>query len=245
MSTDKVERPPDLDKRSTSKKGKGGPISWLNVGATGVLMGVMLAFYYYAKGLKEEQLNKERKKALGKAKIGGTFELIDHNGKPAKSEDFHGKWVLLYFGFTHCPDICPEEMEKMAEVVDILAVKAESQGSVQPLFITVDPKRDGVEEVAEYVKEFHPRLIGLTGTEEMIKNACKTFRVYYSAGPEDDDEDYIVDHTIILYLINPEGDFVDYYGQTKNKDMVANSVMMHMGKYNSAQSKGLFSFGGS
>lgn len=226
-------------KEETNKKV--GPISWFNLGVSGVVVGVMLAFYYYARNLKEEALAKDRKKALGKARIGGSFELLDHNGKMAKSEDFFGQWVLLYFGFTHCPDICPEEMEKMAEVVDLLSVHSEKLGPVQPLFISVDPKRDGVKEVAEYVKEFHPRLIGLTGTEEMVKNACKAFRVYFSAGPEDEDEDYIVDHTIILYLINPEGDFVDYYGQTKDRDMVTSSVMLHMGKYKSAQNKGIFS----
>jgi len=229
---EKVERPKEMDSRKVvSSSGKGGPISWVNLAASGLIMGGGLAFYYYARGLKEEALAKERKKTLGKAKIGGTFSLIDHNGKPAKSEDFYGHWILLYFGFTHCPDICPEEMEKMAEVVDDLTANAIKFGTVQPLFISVDPKRDGVAEVAEYVKEFHPRLIGLTGTDEMIKDACKAFRVYYSSGPADEDDDYIVDHTIILYLLNPDGEFVDYYGQTKTAKMVSNSVMMHMGKY--------------
>jgi len=240
---EKIERPAGLDNRPKIEVNKKvGPISWFNLGVSGVLVGVMLAFYYYARGLKEEALANERKKTIGKAKIGGSFELIDHNGKPAKSEDFHGRWVLLYFGFTHCPDICPEEMEKMAEVVDILAKNKEE---VQPLFISVDPERDGVKEVAEYVKEFHPRLIGLTGTAEMVKDACKGFRVYYSAGPKDDDEDYIVDHTIIVYLLNPDGEFVDYYGQTKDKEMMSSSILIHMGKYKAAQKKGLFSLGSS
>jgi cytochrome oxidase Cu insertion factor (SCO1/SenC/PrrC family) len=127
--------------------------------------------------------------------------------------------------------------------VDKLTARAGSLGKVQPLFITVDPKRDGVPEVAEYVKEFHPRLIGLTGTDEMIKHVCKGFRVYYSSGghcpshpmvppgPADEDDDYIVDHTIILYLLDPEGGFVDYYGQTKTDEMVTSSVLMHMGKW--------------
>jgi len=235
---EKIERPKDMDSKPKIESKKVGPISWFNLGASGVLIGVMMAFYYYARGKKEDALNKERKKALGKAKIGGTFDLIDHNGKPTTSDDFQGKWVFLYFGFTHCPDICPEEMEKIAECVDDLAVKAASLGEIQPLFITVDPKRDGVKEVAEYVKEFHPRLIGLTGTEEQIKQACKAYRVYFSAGPEDQDEDYIVDHTIIVYLINPDNEFVDYYGQTKDRDMIVASTMMHMGKYKSDQSKG-------
>jgi len=242
--SDKIDRPKGMDdqKPKIDLKKKVGPISWFNLGASGVLVGIMMAFYYYARGLKEEAIAKERKKALGKAKIGGTFDLIDHNGNPAKSGDFLGKWVFLYFGFTHCPDICPEEMEKIAEVVDDLSVKAAGLGEVQPLFITVDPKRDGVKEVAEYVKEFHPRLIGLTGTEEQIKAACKAYRVYYSAGPEDDDEDYIVDHTIIVYLINPDNEFVDYYGQTKDKDMIVSSTMMHMAKYKSSQDQGFSLF---
>jgi len=199
--------------------------------------GIMLA-YQYAKQQKEEAIAKERKKLIGKAKIGGGFDLIDHNGQQRKLEDFMGQWCFLYFGFTHCPDICPEELEKVAEVVD----RFEAENSpIQPLFITVDPKRDGVKEVAEYVKEFHPKLIGMTGTEEQIKNACKSFRVYYSNGPADDDDDYIVDHTIIVYLINPDGDFVDYYGQTKDATMIHDSVQFHMGKYAIENKKGILS----
>jgi len=244
-SSEKIARPPELDTKKKKEAGKGGPISWINLGFSGVVIGAMLAFYYYARNLKEEQLAKERKKALGKAKIGGTFELIDHNGNPAKSEDFLGRWVMLYFGFTHCPDICPEEMEKIAEVVDLVGSKTGDPETILPLFISVDPKRDGVKEVAEYVKEFHPRMVGLTGTEEMVRNACKAFRVYFSAGPQDEDEDYIVDHTIIVYLLDPDGKFVDYYGQTKDRDMITNSVMLHMAKFKSNKSKGLFSFGSS
>jgi len=198
------------------------------------VVGILLAFYTYAKNKKEEAIQAERKKLIGKAKIGGGFDLIDHNGKQCKSDDFLGQWLMLYFGFTHCPDICPEELEKVAEVVDNMEAK---KRPVQPVFITVDPLRDGVKEVAEYVKEFHPKLIGLTGTEEMIKNACKSYRVYYSQGPKDEDEDYIVDHTIIVYLINPDGDFVDYYGQTKDAEMITNSISFHMTKYDANNKK--------
>ena len=232
----KIERPESMNKDKSTKldfkKKAVGPISWFNLGVSGVLVGILMGFYHYARGLKEDALRKERKKAIGKAKIGGKFELTDHNGKLCKSEDFLGKWVFLYFGFTHCPDICPEEMEKIAEVVDDLQAQAgDKYGEVQPLFITVDPQRDGVKEVAEYVKEFHPRLIGLTGTVDQIKEACKAFRVYFSAGPADEDEDYIVDHTIIVYLINPDMEFVDYYGQTKDKEQIVTSTLLHMARY--------------
>lgn len=234
-------------KRDDATKGK-GPVSWVNLGVTGVVVLSMLGAYYYARSKKEAARDKTRRAEIGKAKIGGTFDLIDHTGKPRTSEDFLGKWILLYFGFTHCPDICPDEMEKMAKVYDTLkADRASSKknsfiGEVVPLFITVDPDRDQVPQVAEYIKEFHPEMVGLTGTEEKIKQACKAYRVYYSAGPKDDDEDYIVDHTIIIYLIDPDGQFIDYYGQTKTADQVAASVKLQMAKYANQNKKSLLPF---
>jgi protein SCO1/2 len=93
-----------------------GPVSWFNLAATGVGLAVIYAAYLYIKDKKDQELAKERKKEIGKTMIGGSFELMDHTGKMRTSEDFKGKWILLYFGFTHCPDICPDEMEKMAEV---------------------------------------------------------------------------------------------------------------------------------
>lgn len=138
--------------------------------------------------------------------VGGPFTLQNGDGKTVTDRDFRGKYVLVYFGYTFCPDVCPTTLSEVANALDRLGAKADR---LQPIFITVDPKRDTPDVVKQYAAAFTPRLIGLTGTPEQIASVAQTYRVYYAehrtgAGPND----YTMDHSSILYLMGPDGRFI-------------------------------------
>ncbi len=138
--------------------------------------------------------------------VGGPFTLEDGNGKQVTDSDFRGKYMLVYFGYTFCPDVCPTTLNEVADALDHLGAKAKY---LEPIFITVDPKRDTPAVVKQYTAAFSPRLIGLTGTPEQIANVAKAYRVYYAehrtgSGPDD----YSMDHSSILYLMGPDGKFI-------------------------------------
>ncbi|XP_049984393.1 protein SCO2 homolog, mitochondrial [Alexandromys fortis] len=186
-----------------------------------------------ARAEKEQRHQQQRTEALRQAAVGqGDFSLLDHKGQPRCKADFRGQWVLMYFGFTHCPDICPDELEKLVQVVQKLEAEPDLP-LVQPVFITVDPERDDVAAMARYVKDFHPRLLGLTGSKEQVAQASRNYRVYYSAGPKDEDQDYIVDHSIAIYLLNPDGLFTDYYGRSRSAEQIVDSVRRHIAAFQS------------
>lgn len=185
---------------------------------------------------KERRRQRERVEALRRAAVGrGDFSLRDQHGRARRKADFRGQWVLLYFGFTHCPDICPDELQKLAQVVRRLEAEP-GLPPVQPVFVTLDPERDDVPAMARYVRDFHPRLLGLTGSAEQVAEVSRSYRVYYSAGPPDDDGDYIVDHSIAIYLLDPDGLFTDYYGRGKSAEQIAASVRRHMATFHSVLS---------
>ena len=138
--------------------------------------------------------------------IGGPFTLEDGNAKPVKDRDFRGRYMLVYFGYTFCPDVCPTTLNAIADAMDRLGPAADR---IQPVFITVDPKRDTPAAMKAYAAAFGPRIEGLTGTPEQIAAVAKAYRVYYAehrTGPGPGD--YAMDHSSVLYLMGPDGTFV-------------------------------------
>lgn len=141
------------------------------------------------------------------------------------------KWACVhfqvYFGFTHCPDICPEELDKMAIMFD--NVEKEIPGGLNGIFVTCDPARDGPQELKKYLAEFHPKFVGLTGTYDEIKAMCKAYRVYFSTPSKvPAGQDYLVDHSIYFYLMDPEGDFVEALGRQHSPDQASGVILGHM-----------------
>ena len=140
------------------------------------------------------------------AAIGGPFTLTDGAGKPVTDQTYRGKYMLVYFGYTFCPDVCPTTLNDVAQALDKLGARADR---VTPLFITVDPARDTANVVKQYAAAFSPRLQGLTGTPAEIATVAHEYRVYYAehkTGPNPGD--YTMDHSSILYLMDPSGQFV-------------------------------------
>ncbi|KAK6353285.1 Cu-binding protein [Orbilia brochopaga] len=210
---------------------KSGPFSF-RAGILFVLTGIGLYSYFtFEKGRMERQRNTESHKSVGKAKIGGEFVLTNQNGERVTDKDVRdGKFSLVYFGFTHCPDICPEELDKMASMVDKVF---EQRGKVlRPVFITCDPARDTPKVIKDYLAEFHTAMVGLTGTYDEIKDVCKKYRVYFST-PRDLKEgmDYLVDHSIYFYLMDPDGNFVEALGRQHTAQQAADIISTHIGDW--------------
>lgn len=153
--------------------------------------------------------------------IGGPFSLVTHEGQPVTDADFRGKYMLIYFGYTYCPDVCPMELAKITRALDILEERSIPLTRLQPLFITVDPERDTVEQMALYVSLFHPTLLGLTGTPEQVKQATDAYRVYSQKSGDIESNAYLMDHASMVLLMGPEGQFVDFFSSRETAQDIA------------------------
>ena len=202
-------------------------LSAFRVAATAAVVVIALVLIAWQFGFLSP--NGRNSGSMVSAKIGGSFELVDHNGKLRRSAEFHEKFMLIYFGYSYCPDVCPTALQVMGSALNSLGDKAKM---VQPIFITIDPKRDTTKHLKTYVQNFYHNLLGLTGTKEAIKDTAKKFRIYYArvSGNKDKSEadNYLVDHSSIVFLMGKRGQYITHFNHqtdpTKMAEIIAKQL---------------------
>jgi protein SCO1/2 len=157
----------------------------------------------------------------GHGPVGGPFALTDHTGRTRTDAEFRGKLLLVYFGYTGCPDVCPTDLQEIALALQRIGAAGET---VQPLFISVDPDRDTPDVLARYVELFHPRLIGLTGAPEQIRAVALAYKVYYARHAAPGGGDYTVDHTGFIYLMDRDGEYLGFFPPGTPADRLAEVI---------------------
>jgi cytochrome oxidase Cu insertion factor (SCO1/SenC/PrrC family) len=183
-----------------------------------------------AGGLRAQEPDAERAARLmddlmwNRGPIGGTFALVDHTGKPRTDADFRGKLLLIYFGYSYCPDVCPTDLQQIGLAIAALGRDGEA---VHALFITLDPERDSVAHLAEYVPLFHPRLIGLRGSAEETRKVADAYKVYYAKYPPGS-PDYVIDHSSFIYLVDPAGKYIGFFPPGTSADRMVEMLKLHL-----------------
>ena len=197
--------------------------------AIGVLIGLLLVLGVAIFALVKTGPGANRSVEVGTPLIGGAFELTDHTGKKVTDKDYLGKYMLVFFGFTYCPDICPTELQHIAGALDIIGEKRRKQ--ITPLFVTIDPERDTRELMAAYVENFHPDIVGLVGTSEQVKKIGKAYRVYYKKVIDKDSPDgYTMDHSALVFLMDKKGKYVRHFSYGTNSQKMAEGLIKVMDK---------------
>ena len=195
---------------------------WLRRGLTAVLLAVLVICGMLLYQLYQRTLNSG---GSGQALVGGPFELTDQDGNAVTDQSFKGKLMLIYFGFTFCPDACPTALGVMSAALDKLDVAADR---VVPILITVDPARDTPPVLKDYVSNFHPRMVGLTGTPEQIAKVAKEYRVFYAKAPGTAPDEYLMDHTLLIYLMDGDGKYLAHFGPDATADQIAKEIRKHL-----------------
>jgi cytochrome oxidase Cu insertion factor (SCO1/SenC/PrrC family) len=157
--------------------------------------------------------------------IGAPFELIDQNGRRRTDAQFRGKLLILYFGYTYCPDVCPTDLMAISSAIDLLG---SAGNNVQPIFVTVDPQRDTVERLRKYVSSFHPRLVGLTGSERDIHKLALAYKVYYAKIAAEHGEPYAIYHTGFIYLVDGDGKYSGFFPPGTRPDRMVEIIRQHL-----------------
>ena len=161
----------------------------------------------------------------GTPQVGGAFELLDQSGQTRTQADFAGRHMLVYFGYTYCPDVCPTSLSIMSQAVDLLEEEVGTlEDRLVPLFVTVDPARDDVAAMAAYAEHFHPRLVALTGSDEQIAAAAKAYRVYYRRAEDPSATEYLMDHSSFIYLMGTDGTYVSHFAHNATPQEIAEGL---------------------
>ena len=160
----------------------------------------------------------------GEALIGGPFQLVNHLGHRVIDSDFRGRLMLVYFGYTFCPDVCPLDMARLSAALDILEGRGADMSLIWALFVTIDPERDSPQILNKFVTAFHPRLMGLTGSHAQIATAATAYKVFYAKVPGDEETDYLMNHSNNIYVMGPDGKFISFFSSLDTPDVIADKL---------------------
>lgn len=167
-------------------------------------------------------------RSFGEALVGGPFTMVNQKGETVSEKSFAGKPMLLFFGYTYCPDVCPTELQVMAEALRQLGDKA---SDIQPILVSIDPARDTPQVLADYVANFGPQFVGLTGTPEQVKAMADAYRVFYAkVENKDDPQAYLMDHSSIIYLMGPDGKFLKHFTYSTDAKALAEGIAAALGR---------------
>jgi len=206
-----------------------GPIATRIVVAVALAAATLLVLTLYLPGMRPQAPSGM---TSGTVAIGGPFTLVDSKGHTVTDASLKGRYSLIFFGFTHCPDICPLTLQVITQALEAAGPAAEA---VQPVFITLDPERDTPEAMAAYVGNFHPRLMALTGTPEQVREAAQSYKVYAAKVPVKDGEgkdtgEYTVSHTGYVYLMDKAGKYLAHF----DKDAKAEDIAARLRQLNAS-----------
>lgn len=163
--------------------------------------------------------------ASGKAEIGGDFRLIDQHGRTVTSSQFRGRLMLVFFGFSHCPDVCPLGLLNMTRALELIPAQADR---IVPIFITIDPARDTPEQLKIFAQNFHPSLVALTGAEEAIKQVEKSYKVYSEKRDEHADGNYTMNHSGFIYLMDRDGKYLAHFLHNVEPTTLVDALKPHL-----------------
>ena len=182
--------------------------------------------------IQKKEIQVRTFQSTGTVKIGGTFELVNHKGEIVTDKNFLGKHLLMFFGFTNCPDVCPLSMNEVAQTLKLLEDKADQ---VQAVFISVDPERDTPKSLGNFVEAFDERITGLTGTIQQITKITKAYRIFFQKvttkdkpAPPKANTNYQVDHSAIMYLMSPAGKFIRHFPYGTKSEEIANDIVSRL-----------------